>query len=164
MLSDDIVDPDHADARTLVTLLHLRDIEGKLGEPYSIVSEMNDDAQPRGRPGHQGRRLRRQRRLISLLMTQLAENRHLHEVFADLFDPDGAEIHLKPAADYVQPGRRATFATVVEAARRRGETAIGYRVHADVRNAPHFGLRMNPDKTAALSLAADDQVIVLADT
>ena len=44
VLSDDSCDPQHADARTLVTLLHLRDMEDKLGEPYSIVTEMNDDA------------------------------------------------------------------------------------------------------------------------
>ncbi len=61
------------------------------------------------------------------------------------------------------PGSSTNFATVIEAARRRGETAIGYRVHSDARNGPHFGLRMNPDKSAALRLAVNDQVIVLAD-
>ena len=72
-------------------------------------------------------------KLISLYLTQLSENRQLAEVFAALFDPAGAEIHLKPAANYVQPGAPANFATVIEAGRRRGETAIGYRLHADVR-------------------------------
>lgn len=33
-------------------------------------------------------------KLISLLMTQLAENVALQAVFADLFDPPGSEIHL----------------------------------------------------------------------
>ena len=42
--------------------------------------------------------------LISLMLTQISENRELDAVFADLFDPDGSEIYLKPAGDYVEPG------------------------------------------------------------
>ncbi|MEU1375496.1 hypothetical protein ABZ442_17810 [Streptomyces triculaminicus] len=44
VLADESVDPELADNRTLVTLLHLRDIEEALGDPYSIVSEMNNDS------------------------------------------------------------------------------------------------------------------------
>ena len=164
VLADDNRDAQHADARTLVTLLHLRDMEDKLGELYSIVSEMNDDANREVAEVTKADDFVVSAKLISLYLTQLSENRELSEVFAALFSPDGSGIHLKPAPSYVQAGTSTNFATVIEAGRRRGETAIGYRVHADVRNAPHYGLRMNPDKTAALSLAADDQVIVLADT
>ena len=164
VLADDNRDAQHADARTLVTLLHLRDMEDKLGELYSIVSEMNDDANREVAEVTKADDFVVSAKLISLYLTQLSENRELSEVFAALFSPDGSGIHLKPAPSYVQAGTLTNFATVIEAGRRRGETAIGYRVHADVRNGPHFGLRMNPDKTAALSLAVDDQVIVLADT
>ena len=86
------------------------------------------------------------------------------EVFAALFDPEGAEIHLKPAPHYLHPGTPANFATVIEAAGRRGETAIGYRLQADVRQAPSYGVSLNPDKSAPQTLGVDDQVIVLADT
>ena len=163
VLADDHRDAQHADARTLVTLLHLRDMEDKLGDVYSIVSEMNDDANREVAEVTKADDFVVSAKLISLYLTQLSENRQLSEVFAALFSPDGSGIHLKPAPHYVLTGTSTTFATVIEAARRRGETAIGYRVHADVRNAPHFGLRMNPDKAAALTLAVNDQVIVLAD-
>ena len=43
--------------------------------------------------------------LISLMMTQLSENAELAEVFDDLFDPEGSEIYLKPAGDYVRRRR-----------------------------------------------------------
>jgi hypothetical protein len=102
--------------------------------------------------------------VISLYLTQLSENRHLAEVFARLFSPEGAEIHLKPAADYLNPGATANFATVIEAAGRRAETAVGYRRYDQIREAPGYGITLNPDKAAPLTLVADDQVIVLADT
>ena len=47
--------------RTLVTLLHLRDIADHGDVDLNIVSEMLDDTQPRTRRGHRGRRLHRQR-------------------------------------------------------------------------------------------------------
>src|SRR5205085_6727393 len=42
VLAYDDVDPQQADARTLVTLLHLREIADRFGHPFSIVSEMLD--------------------------------------------------------------------------------------------------------------------------
>ncbi|MEU8076410.1 hypothetical protein AB0B31_13280 [Catellatospora citrea] len=162
VLSDDSAEPDHADDRTLVTLLHLRDIEVNLGEPYSIVTEMNDDGNREVAQVTKADDFVVSARLISLLMTQLAENRHLYEVFADLFDASGAEIHLKPAGDYVQPGAEVTFATVVESARRRGESAIGYRRRDDADQPPFYGVVLNPRRSALVRLDAGDSVIVIA--
>jgi voltage-gated potassium channel Kch len=164
VLSDDTHEPQHADARTLVTLLHLRDMQEKLGESYSIVTEMNDDANREVAEVTKADDFVVSTKLISLYLTQLSENRQLAEVFAALFDPEGAEIHLKPAPHYVHPGLPANFATVLEAAARRGETAIGYRLHEEVRQPPQYGVMLNPDKAAPLTLGADDQIIVLADT
>lgn len=162
VLSDDAAEPDHADDRTLVTLLHLRDIEVNLGEPYSIVTEMNDDSNREVAQVTKADDFVVSARLISLLMTQLAENRHLYEVFADLFEASGAEIHLKPAGDYVQPGAEVTFATVVESARRRGESAIGYRSHAAADVPPAYGVVLNPRKSQLVCLDAADSVVVIS--
>jgi len=164
VLSDDTYEAQHADARTLVTLLHLRDMQEKLGEHYSIVTEMNDDANREVAEVTKADDFVVSTKLISLYLTQLSENRQLAEVFAALFDPEGAEIHLKPAANYLQPGTPANFATVIEAAGRRGETAVGYRQHDEIRRPPQYGVTLNPDKSAPLTLGAADQIIVLADT
>jgi ion channel POLLUX/CASTOR len=164
VLSDDTYEAQHADARTLVTLLHLRDMQEKLGESYSIVTEMNDDANREVAEVTKADDFVVSTKLISLYLTQLSENRQLAEVFAALFDPDGAEIHLKPAANYLQPETPANFATIIESAARRGETAIGYRLYAEVRQPPQYGITLNPGKAAPLTLGANDQVIVLADT
>ncbi|MEU6716989.1 hypothetical protein ABZ897_36475 [Nonomuraea sp. NPDC046802] len=129
------MDPDHADDRTLVTLLHLRDIEVRLGDPYSIVSEMNDDNNREVAQVTKADDFIVSSKLISLLLTQLSENRHLHAVFVTLFDPEGAAIYLRPAAD---------FAAVIESARRRDEVAIGYRLNRLSDQAPSYGVVLNP--------------------
>jgi ion channel POLLUX/CASTOR len=164
VLSDDSVDEQEADARTLVTLLHLRDMENRLGESYAIVTEMNDDANREVAEVTQADDFVVSTKLISLLLTQLSEDRRLGEVFAALFSPEGSEIHLKPAGAYLRPGATANFATVLEAARRRGETAIGYRLAADVGRSPAYGVTLNPDRQRPLTLTEADQVVVLAES
>ncbi|MBT2209982.1 potassium transporter TrkA [Actinomadura sp. NEAU-AAG5] len=163
VLSDEGFDREHADARTLVTLLHLRDMEDALGDPFSIVSEINDDANREVAQVTKADDFVVSDKLISLMLTQLSENRHLYDVFADLLDSAGSEIYLKPAGDYLVPGAAADFATLIESARRRGEVALGYRLHARFHEPPGYGVVLNPDKTAPLTLAAEDRVIVVAE-
>jgi voltage-gated potassium channel Kch len=163
VLSDSSFDAEHADARTLVTLLHLRDMEESLGDPYSIVSEINDDANREVAQVTKADDFVVSAKLISLLLTQLSENQHLYDVFADLLDPTGSEIYLKLATDYVLPETPANFATVIESARRRGETALGYRRWELFHEPPSYGVVLNPDKTAPLTLSGKDHVIVLAE-
>lgn len=154
-----------SDARTLVTLLHLRDIASRDDTPFSIVSEMLD---------LRNRELAEVTKvddfivsdhLISLMTAQLSENSALMGVFTDLFDPEGSEVYLKPIEQYVAIGEPVNFYTVVEAARRRGETAIGYRIEAEHDDAKKsYGVYTNPKKSAQAVFSADDKVIVLAES
>jgi Trk K+ transport system NAD-binding subunit len=152
-----------ADSRTLVTLLHLRDMEAMLGERYSIVSEMNDERNRMLAQVTKADDFVVGGRLISLLLTQLAENHHLSSVFGHLFDPRGSEIYLRPAGDYVRLGEWINFATVIEAAAHRGETAIGYRIVAQSHEPPNYGVRLNPPKANPLIFEHADRLIVLAE-
>ena len=130
VLCYDRLDPSRADARTLVTLLHLRDIANRLDRDFSIVSEMLDLRDRALAEVARADDFIVSDRLISLMIAQVAENKHLNAVFGDLLDPAGSEIYLKPAGDYVALGRAVPFAAVIEAARRRGEIAFGYRIAA----------------------------------
>ncbi|GAA2610853.1 potassium transporter TrkA [Actinomadura fulvescens] len=163
VLGDAGYEDQHADARTLVTLLHLRDLEESLGDPYSIVSEIHDDANREIAQVTKADDFVVSDKLISLMLTQLSENRHLYDVFADLLDPAGSEIYLKPAQDYLHPGVTANFATVIEAARRRSETAIGYRLQERFHQPSDYGVILNPDKREPLELSAEDHVIVISE-
>ncbi len=163
VLSDDSFDPGHADDRALVTLLHLRDVEASLPGGYSIVTEMNDDANREVAQVAAADDFIVSNRMISLLLTQLAENKHLRGVFRELFDPAGSEIHLQAAVDYVQPRTPVNFATVVASARGRGQSAIGYRRWSQKDQAPSYGVVLNPPRNEALTLAAEDSVIVVGE-
>jgi hypothetical protein len=160
----DTLDVQEADGRTLVTLLHLRDIAGRIGQPFSIVSEMLDIRNRELAEVTQADDFIVSDRLVSLMLSQVSEKKDRAAVFADLFDPDGAEIYLKPVGDYLAPGRPINFYTVVEAARRRGEVSIGYRLRAEASNAVRsYGVRLNPDKSQTITFAEVDRIIVLAD-
>ncbi|MFI5805148.1 NAD-binding lipoprotein [Streptomyces sp. NPDC051561] len=164
VLSDD---PDgtaglRADNRTLVTLLQLRDIGRGLRRELPVVAELADDRNRALAPISESDDFIVSDTLISQLMTQVSENRHLAALFEDLFRPEGSEICLKPARDYVMPGRDIDFYTVVESARRRGHSAIGYRRQAEAAVAPRFGVHVNPDKKERLRFVEGDRIIVLA--
>ncbi len=160
----DTMEVQEADARTLITLLHLRDMAEKGGHDFRIVSEMLDVRNRELAEVTQADDFIVSNKLTSLMLAQISENKELSAVFADLFDPEGAEIYLKPAQDYVELGRPVNFYTVAEAARRRGEVALGYRVQALAKDAAKaYGVAVNPAKSAQVAFAADDQIIVLAE-
>src|SRR5207244_13161439 len=118
--------PQEADSRTLVTLLHLRDIAEQRGHRFNIVSEMLDVRNRQLAEVTRADDFIVSDNLVSLMLAQIAENKELSAVFQDLFDAEGNELYLKPAGDYVELERPVSFYTVVEAARRRGEVASGY--------------------------------------
>jgi hypothetical protein len=64
----------------------------------------------------------------------------------------------------VETGRPVNFYTVLEAARRRGETAIGYRLISQAKDvARSYGVHTNPKKSEMVTFAREDKVIVLAE-
>jgi hypothetical protein len=155
---------EEADQRVLMTLLHLRDIEERSSSDVSIVSEMMDVRNRELADVTRADDFIVGDRLVSLLLAQVAENKELNALFADIFDPDGSEIYLKPAGNYVALGEPCSFYTVVESARRRGETAIGYRIKAESTDpAKSYGVRVNPKKSEKVRYAEADRVIVVAE-
>ncbi len=164
-----LADLDHesvqmADAHTIITLLHLRDLNERNGYPFSIVSEMLD---VRNRDLAEVTHVDDfivSDELASLLLAQISEDKELSLVFEDLFYPAGSEIFLKPITDYILPGHPVNFYTVVEAVRQRGEVAIGYRIVAFSSDpAQSFGIVVNPNKSDLVTFHPDDRVIVLAE-
>jgi voltage-gated potassium channel Kch len=152
-----------SDARTLITLLHLRKIDEAAGHPFSIVSEMRD--------GH-NRTLAEvthaddfvvSDNIASLIMAQISENAELNVVFADLFNKGGADVYMKPVNDYLRLDKPVNFYTAVEAARLRGEVAFGYRLAQFANDSEqNFGVVTNPNKSDLIQFTEKDRLIVLA--
>jgi hypothetical protein len=153
-----------ADAKTLITLLHLRNLADAAGVRLSIVSEMMD---LRNRALAQIARADDfivSDKLVSLMMSQLSENKNLDRVFKVLFSSEGSEIYIRPMSDYIRLGSTVDFYTVLEAAAQRGETAIGYRLmkFADDKDRG-YGVNVNPKKSEKHNFAQNDMIVVLAE-
>jgi voltage-gated potassium channel Kch len=153
-----------ADARTLMTLLQLRQLvaDPAQGEQrVSIVTELLDvkdvDLARVANPDD----FVVSEQLVSLLLAQLSENPSLGSVFADLFDSYESEIMLKPVSAYLETGKSMPFGDAVAAARRFHEVAIGYRKnHSNGANSP-ASVVVNPRKSAEVSFTDQDQLIVV---
>jgi len=154
-----------ADAKTLITLLHLRNLADAAGVRLSIVSEMMD---LRNRALAQIARADDfivSDKLVSLMMSQLSENANLDRVFRVLFSSEGSEIYIRPMTDYIRLGSTVDFYTVLEAAAARGETAIGYRLMKYADDKDHgYGVNVNPKKSEKHTFAENDMIVVLAES
>jgi ion channel POLLUX/CASTOR len=158
-------DANATDARTLVTLLHLREISENSGGRFSIVSEMLDVRNRELAEVTGADDFIVSDHLASLMMCQVSENRDLSTVFEGLISAEGSELYLRPATDYVKPDVPLNFFTVVEAARRRGEVAVGYRLTAEMADhASSYGVYLNPEKSRLVTFSGQDRLIVLAES
>jgi ion channel POLLUX/CASTOR len=158
------LDTQQADTKTLITLLHLRDLEAQAGTDLNIVSEMLDDGNRELAEVTKADDFIVSDKLVSLMLSQVSESRQLTDVFDNLFVAEGSEIYLRQASLYVNVGTPVSFYTVIDAASRRGETALGYRIGRTARSAADkYGVRVNPAKTDLIAFADDDHIIVLAE-
>lgn len=164
LASKESLAPQQADARTLVTLLHLRDIADRAGIDMNVVSEMVDSRNRELAEVTKADDFIVSDKLISLMLSQISENKQLASVFEQLFSSSGSEIYLRPAEWYINPDATVNFYTVLEAARLRGETALGYRLNAHARDAKNaYGVTVNPNKLESQRFGAGDKIIVLAE-
>ncbi|GAB4268394.1 MAG: lipoprotein [Candidatus Rifleibacteriota bacterium] len=160
----DTLEPQQADSISLITLLHLRDITKKLRYPMSIVSEMLDQRNRALAEASQADDFIVSDHFVSLVVTQVSQEKRLNTVFNDLFDADGSEIYLKLARDYVKLGTPVNFYTVLESASRKNETAIGYHLKSEPQTPDNaYGIRINPEKSQTVTFSEWDRIIVLAE-
>jgi voltage-gated potassium channel Kch len=151
------------DAKTLVSLLHLRDIKERDHLDFTVVTEMMDIRNYQLATMARADDYVVSDRLISLMQAQVAENRERNKVFAELLDSQSDEIYLKPANVYVQLGTPVNFYTVIEAAKLRSELSFGYRLAAKASDPKfNYGVVINPVKSEPVTFSADDRIIVLA--
>jgi voltage-gated potassium channel Kch len=155
--------PQPADTRTLVTLLHLRQIAEEAGVHSSVVSEMIDIRNRELAEVSRADDFVVSNKLISLMLAQASENEFMEQIFASLLDEDGAELYLRPASGYVALDTDVDFYTVAVAALERDEVAIGYRQRGAADDGRNLGgVKVNPVKSEKVRFGADDCIVVLA--
>lgn len=158
------IETQESDAKTLICLLHLRDLAEKTGKDFSIVSEMLDVRNRELAEVSKADDFILSDKLLSLVLTQLSENKELKKVYDILFEAEGSEIYLKEAQQFVKTGVELDFYTVLESAARQGQTAIGYRLMQDAyEESKTYGVKLNPKKSSKIRFAEGDKVIVLGE-
>jgi Trk K+ transport system NAD-binding subunit len=167
------LEPEEADAQTLVTLVQLRNIAdqsrsnspGERLHQRPIVAEIldvrNQALAQVARPDD----FVISEQIISRLLAQVAEQKSLNQVFNYLFSPEQSEVYLKPIANYVRIGEPVNFYTLAAAARSQGESAIGYRLQVNAGNATkNYGVVINPAKADVVTFRESDRLIVVANS
>ena len=156
-------DLDEADARVLLTLMHVRALAPDSAS--NVIAELADPNDVElGRQGDSSEFIVSMQ-LISLLLAQLSESPHLARVFADLFDGTGAAVALHPVERYVPLGA-SDFESVLAAARNWGVVAIGYRAANPGGESAALagGIRVNPSKSEKINFEAGDMIVVIVNT
>ncbi len=151
------IDAEEADAKTVITVLLLRDMFRPLGERKPrIISEILDPRTKDLLEQDYGADFVVSSEITSMLMAQISERRELNAVFADLFDSDGNEVYLKRAECFAMLGRTTSWLSVQKAARERREVALGYM---------KLGQKplINPPQLESIVFGDEDRVIVLAE-
>lgn len=164
----ELTDVQSSDARTLSTLLHLRDIADSTGHTFSIVSEMLDDRNRELAEITHADDFIVSVRLDSLMLSQISQNKELRIVFETLFSAGGPAIYIKPAEYYVELGRPVNFYTVLESARQQNHIAIGYKLAKAKKRYEGdgplaYGVVVNPPKSHQVFFNEGDKIIILAD-
>jgi Trk K+ transport system NAD-binding subunit len=148
---------DEADARTVMSVLLLRDLFRAFREKKPrIISEILDTRTKDLLEQDYGADFVVSAEMTSMLLAQVSQRRELNAVFADLFDSDGNEVYLKRAACYSIVGRTTSWLSVQKVARQRGEVAIGF---LKLNGKPVI----NPKQTESLVFDDDDRVVVIAE-
>ncbi|MET8978026.1 NAD-binding lipoprotein [Streptomyces sp. NPDC004539] len=153
--------PERADDRTLSSMLVLRAWEERNRQVLPVVAELRDHHSRRIAPLGPASDVVLRGELTALLMAQIVDNPELAAVFEEIFAVRGGALALRPADQYVRAGREAAFATVVAAALRRGECAIGYRAHDPHALRPYESVRLCPGKSERRVWSGQDEVLVL---
>ncbi len=95
---------------------------------------------------------------VSAQLAQISQQVELGPIYRELLSAGGVEISLRPADDYVEPGRACRFADLMFAAQQKQEIALGLRTG----NGNGGKLWLNPDRAQAWELSDQDRVVVLA--
>jgi voltage-gated potassium channel Kch len=153
-----------ADAITLMSLIHLRDIVDNNKIKFSLTSEMMDIRNQDLARIAKVNDFIISDKLLSLMLTQISENKLLGSVFEDFLDEEGSEIYIKSISEYIKTGESVNFYTIIEAASRKNEIAIGYKISSE-EDIPEksYGIYLNPIKSNEITFTDDDSVIVLTD-
>jgi len=149
------VTEENADAETLLTLLHLDNLRKQQRANPSIVLEIEDSVNAEALKYIRVDDFLISNLLVSKIMTQIAQNRHLNSVIHELVSEEGNEFYLKRANAYVSMNKEYPFYALVQAGQRRDHVVVGYKKYGE-------DVVLNPPKNELLSFTSKDRLVVVS--
>ena len=142
-------------------VLELRKLRAEFnGRWPRIVCEVSDERTRQLIRNQEGEEFIASGRFVVSLMVQFALDSERSAIYESIFDALGSEICTRAISEYVDVALSPSWSTVVEAALRRGEVAIGWLIfRPNGEYAVHFNpqlenLNLKPTSTARIIVLA----------
>ena len=167
-LSPDEMNDDEADEKTLKLLLYCKNYKDTHPDAnFGVTCEMRSVENQLLAQGTMVSDFVISRSIASLMMSQIAENRELREVFEKLLSSEGFEVYMKPAKYYLDlsSGKPVDIFSVQDAVAAKGEIFLGYKKKSETGETQ---IALNPNKikngsVIEYSFSAEDEFVVLAE-
>jgi len=168
LLVPDELDDNQADEQALKLLLYCKHYKEMHPEAdFGITCEMRSITNQQLAQDSMASDFVISRNIASLMMSQIAENRELRQIFETLLSSEGFEVYIKPAKYYfsIQPGQAIDFYSLQDAVAEKGEIFLGYKR----RTAEGTSITLNPlklqyGKKTEMVFREDDELVVLAES
>ena len=118
-------DIDSCDAKTLFTLINLRDIEKRENKNFVLTTELINSNNAEIFSSDKDDDYLYSEDIVQSMLVQISENPALDKFFDDLASPQGSEIYFKPLINYVDVSKPIDFYTICKSALDKNQTAIG---------------------------------------
>jgi len=162
---DGVNDINQSDQESLYTLIHIRDIEIKTNKNFYLVTEIIDARNSEIFESEKFDDYLLSETIVQSMLVQIAENKHLGQLFKNLSSPEGCEIYFKPITDYVDISMPINFYTICESAGLKGQTAIGYQLSDEEEMMSlNTGVNINPKKSIERIYNKEDKIIVFSES
>ena len=144
------------DADTLLTILHLHDLEEQKKIKLNFVTEILNESNVNIIQSINVDDFMVSNLLLSRIITQVSENPRTNEVIVDLVSEDGSELYLKYADDYVPLNQEVNCYSILAEANKRQHLFIGYKLY---KQAPI----LNPKLDSKVKFGPKDSIIVVSE-
>jgi Trk K+ transport system NAD-binding subunit len=144
------------DADTLLTILHLHDLEEQKNIKLNFVTEILNESNVSIIQSINVDDFMVSNLLLSRIITQVSENPRTNEVIVDLVSEDGSELYLKYADDYVPLNQEVNCYSILAEANKRQHLFIGYKLY---KQAPI----LNPKLDSKVKFGPKDSIIVVSE-
>lgn len=159
VLSNDSGSVEDEDSKTLLLLLHIRNIAKSKNYNFSITSEMQKNENEELASITEVNDFVVSSKITSIILTQISQERNLRMIFEELLSEEGSELYVRPANRYVKLGVEMDTYTASAAAVSQNEVLLGYRIEKGNK----FDIITNPPKEKLFTFTENDYFIVLSE-